>query len=147
MIERDFLRAIAADPTDKVRYLVYADWLEEKGRGKEAAGVREDVRMPKRWDAEIPKLVDAITLEPLRSYDWKEAFAYAGEPESCRNPQVTPALPNDDISLTPFCRADVEAIIAQDEGKRDGRNWLCAGKLLDGRYFFLSAGCDYTGWD
>ena len=27
------------------------------------------------------------------------------------------------------------------------RAWVIAGKTNDGRWFCLSAGCDYTGWD
>ena len=57
--------------------------------------------------------------------DWTEAFAYADG----------------------FTREDVVEIIALDEGQNDGDSWLLYGKLADGNYFFLSAWCDYTGWD
>ena len=36
---------------------------------------------------------------------------------------------------------------ALDEGANDGDDWICLGRLKTGRWFFLSAGCDYTGWD
>lgn len=42
---------------------------------------------------------------------------------------------------------DVVEILAMNEGENDGANWLMVVKLNDGRYSFLSAGCDYTGWD
>lgn len=62
--------------------------------------------------------------EMKESYDWKEAFVYA-----------------------PFDLSEVAAIIKADEGFNDGDRWLAVGVLNDGRFFFLSAGCDYTGWD
>lgn len=33
------------------------------------------------------------------------------------------------------------------EGENDGQPWMCYGLLKDGRYFYLEAWCDYTGWD
>lgn len=59
----------------------------------------------------------------LNDYNWQEAFNYGPNPE------------------------DVAEIIATDEGYNDGDRWLAVGRMKDGRYFFLSAGCDYTGWD
>lgn len=67
----------------------------------------------------------AISLSVLDEYDWKAAFSYAD---------------NFDI-------ADVASITAFREGENDGANWLMYGTLKDGRHFYLSAGCDYTGWD
>ena len=58
------------------------------------------------------------------STDWGSAFAEAGlDPDN------------------------VEYVYAADEGENDGAAWICAGKLKDGSYFFLTAWCDYTGWD
>lgn len=42
---------------------------------------------------------------------------------------------------------DVAEILAMSEGENDEANWLMVVKLKDGRFSFLSAGCDYTGWD
>lgn len=42
---------------------------------------------------------------------------------------------------------DVVEVIAAVEGENDGENWECIVRLKDNRYAFLSAGCDYTGWD
>lgn len=64
-------------------------------------------------------------LSVLQDYDWREVFRYAGQ----------------------FGTSDVEAILGLREGENDGANWLMYGQLKDGRYFYLSAGCDYTGWD
>ena len=41
----------------------------------------------------------------------------------------------------------IDFIYAADEGENDGASWICAGKLKEGDYFFLTAWCDYTGWD
>jgi hypothetical protein len=79
--------------------------------------------------------------------DWKYAFAYAGEPDEYGSPDLREAIPNSGVSLEPFTREDVVKIIGISEGENDGADWLCAGKLKDSRWFFLSAGCDYTGWD
>lgn len=32
-------------------------------------------------------------------------------------------------------------------GENDGDNWLAAGQLTNGNYFFYTGGCDYTGFD
>lgn len=94
-------------------------------------------------------------LDP-NSYDWRYAFqccgSVEGEPENedyaFNTPDVRHAHPQDtETSLAPFQRADVEEVRAYEEGENDGPDWLCVGKLKDGRWFCLSAGCDYTGWD
>lgn len=89
-------------------------------------------------------------LKQLDDYNWAQAFQCAGEinNESQNNDaDVREAIPGSNVSLHPFCREDVKEIFAMDEGERDESNWICFGKLNDKRYFFLSAGCDYTGWD
>lgn len=63
-------------------------------------------------------------MELLSDYNWNEAFGFAS-----------------------FNIDEVEEILATDEGCNDGDSWLAVGKLKDGNYFFLSAWCDYTGWD
>lgn len=57
--------------------------------------------------------------------EWLEAFAYA----NC------------------FCAEDVQSVHASVEGENDGPPWRMVGQLKDGRYFYLEACCDYTGWD
>lgn len=96
-------------------------------------------------------------LKELDSYDWKEAFGYAGEPgtEACRVsrgetgpvPKGMSTLPGATVSTAPFTREDVVIILCMSEGENDGPPWVIAGALRDGRWFHLSAGCDYTGWD
>lgn len=58
-------------------------------------------------------------------YNWKEAFGFA-----------------EDFSID-----DVETVLLESEGQNDGDSWLSFGRLKDGRYYFLTAWCDYTGWD
>jgi hypothetical protein len=68
-------------------------------------------------------------------YDWKEAFGFAGNVRTAMG-----------CSTEPFGIDDVAEVLHSDEGENDGDSWIMAGKLNDGRYFFLSAWCDYTGW-
>lgn len=95
--------------------------------------------------SEIPK--------ELEGDDWQEAFAYAGEGPDERGygvygiPCVQPALPDLDVPLTHFSRGDVAEVVQAIEGENDGPSWICYGRLRDGRWFCLEAGCDYTGWD
>jgi hypothetical protein len=76
-------------------------------------------------------------LERLNDYDWEAVFNYA-------NPD--PADHNDTVSKKPFSREDVEEVYGISDGYNDGDDWIAYGKLTDGRYFFISAWCDYTGW-
>ncbi len=88
-------------------------------------------------------------LPMLDDYDWREAFGYAGDPEACPQsaPQIDPTPTKPCTPTGEFGREDVTEIIAHSLGENDEEAWLMAGRLKDGRYFFLSAGCDYTGWD
>ena len=88
----------------------------------------------------------------LDGYDWKEAFGYCGEPETQagapeeNRPQWAGAEPKDEKAL-PVTRRDVKRILVLSEGENDGPEWLGIFDLWDGRYLYLEAGCDYTGWD
>lgn len=62
--------------------------------------------------------------ELVKDYNWEEAFGFC-------------SFSNDAIDL----------IITTDEGWNDGDPWLAVGTLKSGEYFFLTAWCDYTGWD
>ena len=64
-------------------------------------------------------------MERLKNdYAWNEAFGFAS-----------------------FSVEDVASVLAESVGQNDGDSWLSFGQLKDGRYYFLSAWCDYTGWD
>ena len=87
-------------------------------------------------------------LKELEGYDWQEAFAYAGDPSASNGgPDMRLAFPGCKVDLSTFEREDVDRIIGLVEGENDGPPWRCAGQLKDGRWFYLEAGCDYTGWD
>lgn len=60
----------------------------------------------------------------LDSYDWREAFEYAD-----------------------FGIDEVKRVIAYDEGENDGDSWVLVAELNDGRFGYVDAWCDYTGWD
>lgn len=67
-----------------------------------------------------------ITIQDLKeSGDWEEAFSYANG----------------------FGIDDIAEIRNASEGCNDGDDWVIWGRLKDGRWFYLHAGCDYTGWD
>lgn len=95
--------------------------------------------------------MSGITLEQMRGdYDWEEAFRYAsGGNMQTGQPDVRRAAPvgDDACPLDPFGIGDVDEILGADEGENDVADWICWGRLKDGRYFSLRAGCDYTGWD
>ena len=78
-------------------------------------------------------------LKELESSDWEEAFKCSRIEylsEECKN------VLNDS-----FRPEDVKEILEKREGENDGEHWLLFAKLNDERYIFLSAWCDYTGWD
>lgn len=70
-------------------------------------------------------------------YNWKEAFLFGIKPNT-----VSVDGDESDVFID-----DVVEVVAMDSGANDELDWLMLGKLKDGRYFFLAAGCDYTGWD
>ena len=75
-------------------------------------------------------------LKELDTYDWEEAFKYT-------SPRDMSAFGCHNLL---FAREDVLEIYGIIEGENDGDPWRLYGKLNDGRYFYLEAGCDYTGW-
>jgi hypothetical protein len=63
--------------------------------------------------------------ELLKDYDWEEVFKYA---------------------LDGVKREDVAEVVASVDGVNDGAAWSGVFRLKDGRFMFISASCDYTGW-
>lgn len=61
----------------------------------------------------------------MSAYDWIEAMQHAKEN---------------------FEFKDVDKIIFEREGDNDVCNWLLIVLLKTGKYGWLSAGCDYSGW-
>lgn len=76
-------------------------------------------------------------LSDLDNYDWEQAFVFAGGDNGTEG----------GASARPFTREDVVRLFFLDPGENDRQPWRCAGRLKDKRYFYLEAGCDYTGWD
>lgn len=60
---------------------------------------------------------------------------------------VNSALPGGNVDCAPFGRADIRYLYAHEDGVGDEKNWLALVELWDGRFAFVSSGCDYTGWD
>lgn len=80
-----------------------------------------------------------MNLEQMQAdYDWSEAMKIAKAPYG---------VVGYSGSLAFSGWQDIAEIIAYDAGENDGANWIAAFRLHDGRYLFLAAGCDYTGWD
>jgi hypothetical protein len=90
-------------------------------------------------------------LKELDDYDWGKVFECSGGEGSAldtnNDADVRPAHPDEIVSLDSFGREDVETIFGIYEGIADEKEWECCGQLKDGRFFFIIAGCDYTGWD
>ena len=63
------------------------------------------------------------------SWDWEEALKVANRD-----------------SKTDVREGDLTEIIAVSEGENDGPDWLAVARHKDGRYVYVRAGCDYTGW-
>jgi hypothetical protein len=66
----------------------------------------------------------SFELSEFNTYDWNKVFAFSD-----------------------FDLSKVIKILYASEGWNDGDCWMIAGVLTDGRYFYIEAGCDYTGWD
>lgn len=150
------LAACLENMGDDAPWGAYADWLGENGLLAEEALVRARLTWPPvtigpdpTWlDDDEPKPPAWRTIPLLDDYDWRQAFGFAGEPgtEAGGRPP-TKAAPTLDVDTGPFARAHVAEVIAHRDGERDERNWVCVGRLWDGRWFVVDAGCDYTGWD
>jgi hypothetical protein len=78
-------------------------------------------------------------IKELNDYDWKEAFKCA-----CYGGASHVLFLED--SLRDIKIEDVDEIFFMEPGMNDDKNWELCGKAGD-IYFFISAGCDYTGWD
>lgn len=90
-----------------------------------------------------------VPLSEFREHwDWKEVLGYAGKDGTQQGGQPAPgAVGESPPSTEPFGMDDVEEVLAADEGENDGPSWMVALRLKDGRFAYIEAGCDYTGWD
>lgn len=88
--------------------------------------------------------------EFFQDYNWREAFGYVGEPDTEARGHTVHALSRAagaTCSINPITCDDVAEIIAASAGERDEHSWIGVFRIRDGRYLFVSAWCDYTGWD
>lgn len=86
----------------------------------------------------------------LEDYNWKCAFgeAMGVEPDAFCTSRTNPRrvlgfIGNDE----PFACAAVARIVAISDGEKDETPWVGLFELKDGRFGFVRAGCDFTGWD
>lgn len=97
-------------------------------------------------------------IDLLTGYDWEKVFEYAGDLFSEETAEPGEWRSNDgecnvsaclgtDTSAAPVWRKNVTRVIASSEGENDGPAWLIVVEVNDGRFAFLNASCDYTGWD
>ena len=130
-----FVEAMRKDPSVAG---ILADWLEEPEQlHYNAASLAANLRLlhPKKGRPWLKELDDGRG-------DWPEVFDYANGTGG--SPKATP--PGSSVSEVPFDCADVCEIIACQDGENDGPDWVMVGRLWDGRFFSIRAGCDYTGW-
>lgn len=71
------------------------------------------------------------------SYDWQHIFTTYADPEAVTGYKGSTAA---------FTLDDVAQVVASDDGENDGAEWIAILRLNDGRFAYLYAGCDYTGW-
>ena len=104
------------------------------------------------FSAELQELSD--------DYNWFQTLCLAGHKQdicdtttdnnsrynSCYNKANISAIEKT-THATPFCVHMISQLIAKSSGEYDSSNWIILGQLYDGRYFAITAGCDYTGWD
>jgi hypothetical protein len=84
-----------------------------------------------------------MTLDELKNHStWNNAFAACAEDKPPRG-----VLGYAGSSLSTVSINDVREIIAVDDGENEGAHWIGAFLLNDGRFVFLSAWCDSTGFD
>ena len=81
-----------------------------------------------------------LKKEFFDDYDWQQAFNYA------QGEDVSAVHPGYKVDESGFGMTDILHIEGKDEGENDGDGWIIYGSLKDGRWFFLNAWCDYTGW-
>lgn len=80
-----------------------------------------------------------VTFTDGDDSDWSQAFYFGANPEV--------ACPGMTTATDSFGIDDVAELLGHVAGANDESPWFCYGRLRDGRFFHLSAWCDYTGWD
>lgn len=44
-------------------------------------------------------------------------------------------------------KSDIDVIVAEVTGENDGAHWYWIIQRKDGKFQYITGGCDYTGWD
>lgn len=93
----------------------------------------------------------------IQSSDWEQVFGAAGEKPGdawttiynpgSPMPAVPPGDPRFHDAQPPFTREDVVRVVALHEDPGDEWSGVAVVELRDGRFGYVSGGCDYTGWD
>lgn len=98
-------------------------------------------RERKGLELEIPSEFD--------DYSWTQAFGACGAGNTHIAQDIRPGLDPNFNDLRPFDRGDVKRVIASTkiEGSYAETTCLALMELWDGRFAYLDASCDSTGWD
>jgi len=93
------------------------------------------------WTRALESIATAAkaVMDLRESADWKCAFDEAN--------RSIEAVEGYRGSIATFALHDVSRVVAREDGENDERDWLGVFELADGRFVFVAAGCDYTGWD
>lgn len=90
--------------------------------------------------------MEKLTIaQMMADFDWKAVFSYATA-SGYDGPGKVTAVPGAACSNAFFEMDDVAEVYDSADGENDEASWLCVGRLKDGRFFYVTAGCDYTGW-
>jgi hypothetical protein len=73
----------------------------------------------------------------LDDYAWQEASKFLSPASNPLTREVVMGL----------SAADVAEVLALGDGENEERSWLAILRMKDGRFVYLTAWCDYTGWD
>lgn len=83
-----------------------------------------------------------MTLDELKADStWKQAF------NACAEDGPPRGVLGYTGSLAPVSINDVREVVAVDDGENEGAHWIGSFRLFDGRFAFLSAWCDASGFD
>ena len=84
--------------------------------------MEREVKMAKK-KGDTEKFEDGLGIL-MGAYDWQAAMEYAK-----------------------FKFEDIKTVISAVEGENDGADWQLVVELKSGKFAWLSASCDYSGWD
>jgi hypothetical protein len=87
----------------------------------------------------ITYILCIMNIEDIKNnYPWKQVFEFS---------DGTNLDEFSEPSNFPFQMEDVAEILNIEDGQNDGQSWIILVKLNNGLYGFLTAWCDYTGFD